>query len=99
MEQKRYVQHISGKGERWKVHTEFQNYWVVYSHMEIPPHFTLPKSDFLPCEPKEEWEDVTEEYQTLGYTEITSIRLGPGCRFKLINGLHYGHAFIIERKK
>ena len=60
---KRYVQHISGQGEKWRVHDEDDNLplaWrVVNSLGEV--NFYLPKSEYRPCEPPEVWKDVTEE--------------------------------------
>lgn len=103
---KKYVQHISGQGEKWEVEYlehDYPHLWRVKDHQDKNPYSNscawLPKSEYRLCDPPEEWEDVTGEYQTLGYTEITSIPLGPRCRFKLIDGLHNGPCFIVERKK
>ena len=70
-----WVQHISGKGEKWEVvkdntsigwmregcepQREFE--WCVYVDRSGMklPAHLLPKSEYRLCDPPEEWEDVT----------------------------------------
>lgn len=61
MEQKRYVQHKSGQGEKWEVVLEVQNGWKVsiLSGLAMGNETWFPKSEYRLCEP-EEWEDITE---------------------------------------
>jgi len=62
----RYVQHVSGQGEQWRVVSESDHatLWHVYW---LSPHdngavlTTLPKSEYRLIEPPERWVDVTAE--------------------------------------
>jgi hypothetical protein len=73
MSVKKWVQHISGQGEKWEVRD------CAYNLMEPPNddicvinpnpgkgisryHF-LPKSEYILCDPPKEWEDVTSEVE------------------------------------
>jgi len=69
MAEKKWVQHISGQGEKWELkegpynsglNTAWQVYPYVRSGEEESYHY-LPKSEYLICEPPEQWVDVTEE--------------------------------------
>jgi hypothetical protein len=101
---KQYVQHISGQGKKWEVHTEYPDYWLVYTGLDHPVCFVYPKSEYRLCEPPEEWEDVTDEYTVNGGRVISYNGEGYQCirssdRIRKINHLHNGPCFIIERKK
>jgi len=59
-----WVRHISGQGEKWEVIHEHQNdaaFRVKGKRLEIHPtleHY-LPKSEYVRCEPPEQWVDMT----------------------------------------
>lgn len=65
---KKYVQHISGQGKKWELrecrYNENNNKetWVINDGME------LPRSEFKPCDPPEEWEDVTDACEIDSYS-------------------------------
>lgn len=108
---KRWVQHISGQGEKWEVHIEYVDGY------ETAHHWRLPKSEYIICEPPERWMDVTErvtvedycEYSQLccdgkvvkthdGSHRLRKVRLMKG----FISGMQAGHevwAFVVERKE
>lgn len=46
----RWVQHISGRGEKWKVYKtyEMDDEWCVYSKDRLKRHY-LPKSEYREC--------------------------------------------------
>ena len=107
---KRYVQHISGQGEYWLVTDDYPNTWGVRSVRNNKlPELCLPKSEYRLCEQVEEFEDVTAHVDycsNLAFSHRNGGRWGDeivtddkGYRFRKIEGLHYGPAFIIERKK
>lgn len=57
----KWVQHISGQGEKWEVlNDEPQYYWVVQSKVSCA-HYDLPKNEYTECPAPEELEDVTDE--------------------------------------
>jgi hypothetical protein len=53
MKEKKWIQHISGQGQKWELVSDW--------HWHNGFHF-LPKSEYVDCEPPEEWEDVTGEF-------------------------------------
>lgn len=58
MGDKRYVQHISRQGEKWEVFDEQPRHWrATFDGLNM----TLPKSEYVLCEPPETWVDVTSE--------------------------------------
>lgn len=65
----RLVQHISGQGEKWAVVDSTQNGWKV----RIPEGLAMgseswfPKSEYVLCDPLEEWEDVTGQCEVGRY--------------------------------
>lgn len=67
---KRYVQHISGQGEKWELFNEAQHCheseWRVKARTHEWYH-DLPKSEYILCAPPEEWEDVTDNCDTDSY--------------------------------
>lgn len=75
MGHKKWVQHISGQGEKWLVVYEFSLNWKVASKESEDTYrngdscYFIPKSEYRPCDPPELWEDVTgtvEESPTPG---------------------------------
>lgn len=64
MEKKRWVQHISGQGEKWEVFNDPCDPddidWQVKSREGDDCHY-LPKSEYRLCDPPEVWRDVTGE--------------------------------------
>ena len=113
MAEKKWVQHISGQGEKWEVtgrlyNSESNTDWQVYPGVrvadEIEFHY-LPKSEYRLCEElSEKWEDVTDEYnvinaRVLSYTSEGFQNIRASDRLRKINHIHNGPCFIIERKK
>jgi len=62
---KRYVQHISGQGEKWELQTQYtgeSDYWTVYNRTSnYRSALQLPKSEYHLCDPPERWVDVTKD--------------------------------------
>ena len=60
---KQYVQHKSGVGEKWELAAMQQSpnwkAWVAPHNEKDGGLLYLPKSEYLICEPPEEWRDVT----------------------------------------
>jgi hypothetical protein len=63
MKNKKWVQHISGQGQKWEVFTEFEDqFWIVNAPtLSTRPY--LPRSEYVECEGPEEWEDATADYR------------------------------------
>lgn len=68
MATKRYVQHISGQGEKWEIAADSDAYkrwkqWKVIGNCTDRPYnfHYLPKSEYVLCPPSERWVDVTAE--------------------------------------
>ena len=98
MNTKRYVQHISGQGEKWEVLSDncHETEWRVKARTHEFYH-DIPKSEYRLCESPEEWEDVSGSYEAdqvpydvLHYNDL---------RLRKIDHLHNGPAFIVERRK
>ena len=53
-----WVQHKSGAGEKWKVINTRESAWLVQSPKNEQVNWDLPKSEYIPCEPPEQWEEV-----------------------------------------
>lgn len=61
MDRKLWVQHISGQGEKWEVAAQGKSTeWAVDDKGGTGYHY-LPRSEYVPCDPPGEWEDVTGE--------------------------------------
>ena len=100
----KWVQHISGQGEKWEYEWEGPIAWICKTTGQNG--MVLPKSEYLPCDPPELWVDVTEEcgWVDPGNGErggISHYGLGnavctvyAGYRLRK-NGCH----FIVERKE
>lgn len=61
MNTKQWVQHISGQGEKWEILSDncHESEWRVKARTHEYYH-DLPKSEFILCDPPEQWEDVTD---------------------------------------
>lgn len=108
---KKYVQHISGQGEKWKVERD-ENYTWRATNTRILTD--LPKSEYKICTPPEEWEDITRECEwthecydswyikAANGDRIEAYRNGP-YRVRKIDLLYehcnHAYAFIVERRK
>lgn len=59
----KWVQHISGQGEKWEVAHEYADVWLVrfYKSDHVPDHISLPKSEYHEVPAPEVWKDVTAE--------------------------------------
>ena len=109
MNKKRWVQHISGQGEKWEVEGlgESKVRWITDGRDGLRNH--LPKSEYILCNPPEEWENVTGEYLTNGFVigqtsspeKYTWLKKGDRIRkVKLLDAnYHPTDAFIVKRKK
>jgi len=112
---RKWVQHISGQGDKFKVHDESCDVWVV-SRANSQYVYRVPKSEYRECNPPEpEWEDVTAEcrfqegwdslvhYQKVsGDTLLFESKCEPPYRLRKVIGeqlLAHQSAFIVERKK
>lgn len=109
---KKYVQHKSGQGEQWEVDEEWdaEGMSVVRVKAKVPGNFCplLPCSEYIPCDPPEEWENVTDdcswgwsgsEFVATMYYFGCLLHHDLGLRLRKINGPHNGPCFIVERKK
>lgn len=95
MSESRYVQHVSGQGEKWKLWDQQHAgpgfcYWKVHSLQDYDSHTTLPKSEYRLCEPPERWVDVTGWCTVLSNTEDDVVHDGDvitqqrGYRIRLV---------------
>jgi hypothetical protein len=60
MNSTRWVQHISGQGEKWSVLSEQKASWTVLSPLS-GADYCFPKSEYRLCAPPERWVDVTDQ--------------------------------------
>ncbi|MDH5738707.1 MAG: hypothetical protein OEY77_00110 [Nitrospira sp.] len=111
MNEKQWVQHMSGKGEKWMVwsgteqpgwmypgcQVDADREWCVCGSGSVVPSHLLPKSEYRLCAPPEEWEDVTAKYKHMDGEDY--VGLAKGDRLTFTDGPHNGPVFIIERKK
>lgn len=106
---KQYVQHISGKGEKWEVCSRCAHGWNIYGSNDKYRVYYVPDIEYALCDPPEEWEDVTaeceEDVHVNGFhvvfhkmREGSSSVKGDNYRIRKIDHIHNGPAFIIERK-
>jgi hypothetical protein len=110
MSDKKWVQHISGQGEKWEVVQDYPttSQWGVKVGKGFAAYYHwLPKSEYRLCEPPEVWVDVTDQCVI---TESGLVRLDhengthtyasstSGYRFRKIV-IPEGYAFIVERKQ
>lgn len=98
MKEVKWVQHISGEGEKWEVSGRLYNSaneadWQVIAKNEKDDHHYLPKSEYRLCDPPEVWEDVTDqcEITPTGFVRIinadgthTYIEHDKGYRFSKV---------------
>lgn len=67
MMDQRWVQHISGQGEKWRVKDVPVNYedhlsWCIEGNAGgFDRSFLVPTSEYVLCDPPERWVDVTEK--------------------------------------
>lgn len=118
MNNKKWVQHISGQGEKWGIVDLWPNHphlWRVIDHQN-KQHGDgcawFPKSEYILCDPPEEWEDVTGECEWMNSgSELTAtiyhlghcLTANRGYRFRKVKLAELDgftrEAFIVERKK
>ncbi len=86
MKEKKWVQHISGQGEKWEVVSEdFATNsleWQVYMKQMQGTYHWLPKSEYRLCEPPEVWRDVT------GECVVTADTWPPGAEYGTAIAMH-----------
>ena len=100
----KWVQHISGQGQKWEVENDIDTfeYQVHSKDKRLTMFHYFPTSEYVPCAPPEEWEDVTAECEVspTGFITLNGRPLEyANFRFTKIDHLHNGPAFIIERRK
>lgn len=98
----KFVQHISGQGEKFELRAcawnDFDHEtWLTVSTYDSIPRLELPRSEYRLVAHSEQWEDVTAEFKMFVCSD--SLVLGKSERFKYIDGVHNGPAFIVERRK
>jgi len=61
----KYVQHKSGQGEKWQVDSYYDDhemFWRVPMKPGVADLvYRLPKSEYIECDPPEQWEECTRE--------------------------------------
>ena len=111
MKEKKWVQHISGQGQKWEVTGGLDKqdiFWECY-YEKPSHHFDLPKSEYRECEPPEKWEDVTDrcciscdgKNLRLTFADMRCTDLPQGYRFRKVcvcDQVMPDVAFIVERK-
>jgi hypothetical protein len=110
----KWVQHISGQGEKWEVRECAYNKdghadWCVESQHGghgIEQWHYLPKSEFRECDPPERWRDVTaelEEGSTRSWGEAEAkqyaVRAFDPYRLRKIEMGSGQQVFIVEKKE
>lgn len=114
MNKTRWVQHISGQGEKWEVDRFVHG--VSWRVCRDGSTFYLPWKEYVDCDPPEQWEDVSGEcyvtFTTLLTNKVASIghnkrhlsdedgyRLRKVRCAKSMGVDNPDWAFIVERKK
>jgi hypothetical protein len=98
MKDAQWVQHISGQGKKWKVHSEGAEYWA---HHQLNAYYNLPKSEYRLCDTPAVWRDCTADVSECGlYKQELFLRLLDGYRLRKVQVHIEGFpkwAFIVER--
>lgn len=109
MNQKCYVQHVSGHGEKWEVdssrtYADDTDYCVraKLQNTRSKLHW-LPKSEYVVCEPPEEWREVPVQIVEHSVTHDTRDQGGVYDGAKklaqlMCGGTHRIKTLIVERK-
>ena len=106
----KWVQHISGQGDKWEVAHEYTHVWLVqfYKSDHVPDYISLPRSEYRECHVPEVWKDVTAhviESECVGnwkheHRDILGVNETMGYRLRKVLGRSNTEwAFIIERKE
>lgn len=102
MNKTRWVQHISGQGEKYEVERCYE-YWEVSDNRQDSWYLRLPLKEYILCDPPEEWEDVTSQVYThesvLGLMKTLNHRLRRVRCAKATGFDNPDWAFIVERKR
>lgn len=77
-----WVQHISGQGEKWEVvHTGMKSTeWAVNDKRGIGKHY-LPTSEYILCDPPEEWEVCTGDMIKIIHEQSRLLRYSNNRQF------------------
>lgn len=102
MNQKRYVQHLSGQGERWEVLGEERFSWATISNGP-GGCLWLPKSEYVLCDTPEEWREVSVQIVEHSVKHDTRDQGGVYDGAKklaqlMCGGTHRIKTLIVERK-
>jgi hypothetical protein len=98
----RYVQHKSGQGETWQVHTEQIATWGIKYK---PDWLYLPKIEYVEVPAPEVWRDVTSQcglihhLEVMGKRDVCSVRNGYRLRKVCDCDPMPPVAFVVERKE
>lgn len=106
----KYVQHISGQGEKWEVNDTYMDQieWCVYSQAERLGFHYLPKSEYRECPSPQKWVECTRGAVTITpngdrlYPAGTPTFLTCGTIGILHDGYRWawkGDALVIERRE
>ena len=86
MNDTKWVQHISGEGEKWEVTDFEEDQWMtVLATKKWGNRYFLPKSEYASCDPHARWVDVTDECTVETMDDIQWINHGkmPAIRVEL----------------
>jgi hypothetical protein len=98
----KWVQHISGQGQKWKLVENQSDQWCWGTVVVGCSNYYLPKSEYVECDPPERWEDVRVRVASNGwsicgieedYNRIIAIP-EPGYRFERVSE----NTFKIQKK-
>ena len=67
MNEQKWVQHVSGMGEKWEVVDEDNEEFQVRMKRDKSDSHWLPKSEYRLCAPPEQWEPIGEHVVLLEY--------------------------------
>lgn len=101
-EKKKWVQHISGQGEKWEVTKDKQPMlcWRVKLKDDRAIYYGLfPRSEYHLCDSPEQWENVTKCYKPYVGKECDEISLLYNEKFTYVDDVLIGDYLIIERRK
>lgn len=109
MSESRWVQHISGHGEKWELDgtrpSEYESDydWCVKAKHRDPKctRHWLPKSEYVLCDPPERWVDVTKECQMTveGYVMHNGFHTNQSNGFRVRKIELDGQSYLIVEKK
>lgn len=94
-----WVMHKSGTGKKWEVLNTRGSAWLVKSPDDEPVNWDLPQSEFVPCDPPEQWEDVTDRIRVVQTTVPLKVAGSVDvvkCGDETIATLHCGGRYVVS---